>query len=61
MELSDQNGENVLVLSKRAFSKFSDTQQQLLQKHVKKIVTADISNIEDQGNESIASIIAVLF
>lgn len=61
IELQDQNGAPLLAMSARAFTAYAQEQRDILARHCRRIVHADISTIETCGGGSARCMIAEIF
>ena len=61
MEVKDENGQLILVMSTRAFNAYSDTQKTVLENYYHKIIHSDISFIEQYGGGSARCMMMELF
>ena len=61
LEVKDENGQLILVMSTRAYNAYSDEQKTLLESHYHKIIHSEISYIEQYGGGSARCMMMELF
>ena len=61
LEVKDENGQLILVMSTRAYNAYSDKQKTLLESYYHKIIHSDISYIEQYGGGSARCMMMELF